>query len=94
MPKKVKTKKQKMLADLRLQNTSQISEKTDFTTYSLPKLKNIDKKSTVLLQTQKTPPKNVSTEGFAYLQRDLRKTILLTLSIVFAQILIKYYFKF
>lgn len=93
MPKKVKTKKQKMRSDLRHTNYSPEIEKADFTTYSLPALKRADHKPTPAEQTFSAPIKAVSTTGYSYLSTDLRKTILLTVSIIVVQILVKYYLK-
>ncbi|HUQ85145.1 MAG TPA: hypothetical protein VM077_02375 [Candidatus Limnocylindrales bacterium] len=94
MPKKVKTKKQKILADLRLKNSPQISEKTDFTTYSLPAFNNTDQNNPVAMRSQKAFIKHVSTVGYTYLHKDLIKTILLTSSIIIAELVARYYFKF
>lgn len=93
MPKKLKTKKQKIRSDLRHKNYLPESEKAEFTTYSLPTFKEIEHKPTPAEQTFLTSAKQVSTVGYSYLSRDLRKTILLTLSIVMVEILIKYYLK-
>lgn len=76
-----------MLADLRRIDSYQKIEKADFTTYSLPASE----------ETLKTPERekalHVSTIGYDYLQKDLRKTIILTCSIVIAELLIRYYFR-
>ncbi len=93
MPKKVKTKKQKLLSDLRHKNISPTLEQTDFTTYSLPAPKKADSKYTHPEKAYAAPSRGVSTAGFSYLLPDLRKTILLTISIVVAEILIKYFLK-
>ncbi len=93
MPKKVKTKKQKMLADLRRNNYSPGIEKTDFTTYSLPTIKMEERISTPPERAYRAPKGVVTTAGYTYLLADLRKTILLTCTVVIVEILIKYYFK-
>lgn len=93
MPKRVKTKKQKILADLRRKNSPSVIEKTDFTTYTLPTTMHVDSPKSDMPGKKIASAKAVSTSGYAYLYKDLRKTLLLTSSIIIAEILIRSYLK-
>lgn len=95
MPKKVKTRKQKMLSDSRRKLHASIVQGAEFPTYSLPQQKSGAETVSIPVHTGKlanhTPTSgHVSTTGYQYLLKDLRKTLLLTLSIIAAQMLISY----
>jgi hypothetical protein len=96
MPKKVKTRKQKKLIDLRLKNTTPAAREADYTTYSLP-IPNSPKDSVLASSTSSglsaKTRSHVITADYKYLTFDLHKTILLTLSIIAAELFAKYYLK-
>jgi len=89
MPKKVKTRKQKILADSRRKANPTVEKKVDTATYSIPQQKqsatpgqSIYAKSN--LQT------TIATSSYSYLSGDLRRTVFLTLAIVIAELLIRF----
>lgn len=93
MPKHGKTKKQKMLADLRRLTMYQSTKKTDLTTHSIPKIK--PKQTSLPKITQiKNTRTHVSTVDFRYLSKDLQKTLILTSVIVILELMIKYFLNF
>jgi hypothetical protein len=97
MPKKVKTKKQKKLTDTRRKITTSISKEADSSTFSLPKqypaINTVSKQEHKPVKTlnQINPPVAVSTTGYQFLVKDLRKTVILTILIVIAQLIINYF---
>ena len=86
MPKGGKTRKQKILADLRRQAMHQDKKEVDLKTYSIPAQKLPHEESPIKIHS--------STIDYRYLTRDLLRTLLLTCSIVIAELMMKYWFKF
>ncbi len=108
MPKKRKTKKQKILLDNKRQvvqepapsvvsssknETPQTEQETEKTeTFSLPIV--MDKTHTIPEKAKQSPlAVTISTNEYGYLATDLMKTTLLTGAIVFAELLIKLFVK-
>jgi hypothetical protein len=89
MPKKVKTRKQKILSDSRRKYQASTPTEANFPTYSLPKSSQLTPAPAVRPSAPLTAPQ-VSTVGYQHLSTDLRKTLLLTFSIIVAQLLISY----
>lgn len=95
MPKKVKTRKQKILADSRRKLQGSVVNEAEFLSYSLPQQK-VETENTLpsftlpKVGTRSSSRGHVATSGYQYLVRDLRKTLLLTLSIIAAQMLISF----
>lgn len=96
MAKHKKTRKQKLLADLRRQTQSTVSKEPDSTTYSIPVSisdpASISKPHAVSTYAGSVQAK-VVTIDYRYLITDLRKTILLTSAIVIAELVIKFWLK-
>lgn len=92
MPKKVKTKKQKMQADIKRKTYSSTPRQADRTVYSLSSevksapIKNQEEKISYSLHTSKSV---TAAHTYPHLASDLKKTIILTISIVVFQIAIK-----
>lgn len=84
MPKKKKTRKQKMAADLRNKTTGQ-------TVYTLPTQQTtnpvLQQKSEPAIRTQN---QNILTSEYTYLNTDLIKTAVLTISIIIAELLLQF----
>lgn len=96
MPKKVKTRKQKLLSETRRKNATPAAREADYTTYSLPSASS----NTESLSPSKIPAEmgegektHVITADYRYLTFDLRKTMLLTFSIIIAELAIKFFLK-
>jgi hypothetical protein len=95
MPKKVKTKKQKLEAELRRKNKSALIKQADPTVYSLSIEQPVSQKFTTVSEVSYTGKSSKSasvTLENPYLLKDLKKTILLTASIAIIQIAIKLLF--
>ncbi len=78
MPKKKKTRKQKMLADLRHKVVKIESAQTVVQTLEEPKVEH-------KLQ---SPVKTIATSSYQYLYSDLFKTIVLTVSIIAGELVL------
>lgn len=96
MPKKVKTRKQKLLSETRRKNAAPTAREAGYTTYSLPS----PSSNTESLSPSKIPAEmdegartRVITADYRYLTLDLKKTMLLTFSIILAELVIKFFFK-
>lgn len=88
MPKHGKTRKQKMLADLRRRATVIESGSK---TYELKKEINIPESSITVEKPQPVSNQGIFTTNYSYLSGDLRKTILLTSSIAIAELVIHFF---
>jgi hypothetical protein len=96
MPKKVKTKKQKLQADLRRKNFLPISKEIDETVYSISDHNNTatQPKPNLLNHIPVENSKStVSAIEYPFLINDLRKTVLLTIFIAISQLAIKFLLK-
>ncbi len=85
MAKKKKTRQQKIIADLRrkISNENLSSQNTVLAKVNTPQVKITKKEIPIVLKTEKKDEQN-----YAYLKRDLRKTAILTGSVVAAQIIL------
>ncbi len=89
MPKKVKTRKQKILADSRRRAAPTSEKKVDSITYSIPAQKHTPNSISVTpAQTNKHV--SIKTASYSYLSADLRRTVFLTLAITIVEIIIKF----
>jgi hypothetical protein len=79
MPKKKRTRQQKIMADLR---HNSVEEKIE--TVSLPL-------SSELPTVQKPSPVSISTSSYSYLFHDLWKTFFLTIFVVVVEVLLRYF---
>jgi hypothetical protein len=97
MPKKVKTKKQKKLTDTRRIIPTSFSKEADSSTFSLtkqnPAIKSVSRQEYTSVKTlnQINTSAVVSTTGYQFLIKDLRKTMILTILIVIVQLIINYF---
>ncbi|HSW47860.1 MAG TPA: hypothetical protein VLG67_02155 [Candidatus Saccharimonadales bacterium] len=89
MAKKVKTRKQKILADLRRVSVSSTEKKVDTTVYSLPKI-NTATNSIPSIKIKTSTQTTVATSSYNYLSKDLLKTIFLTGAIVIVELVIRF----
>ena len=89
MAKKVKTKKQKMLADLRRAAISTNDKRLDLPVYSLPKI-HVPQERTSSAKRETSPQTAIAISSYTYLSRDLLKTILLTGFVVAIELIIKF----
>lgn len=95
MPKKVKTKKQKIEAELRRKNKSSFIKQADPTVYSLSIEQPVSQNFTTVPEVSysgKNSKSSSVTLGNPHLLKDLKKTILLTIAIAVFQLLIKFLF--
>lgn len=95
MPKKIKTKKQKIRADLKRTHSSTISYKADIAVYSIPTTNSheFEEKLTETISiTDKSLNNQSAVYKYPYLKTDLQKTIILTASIALIQIAVKILF--
>ena len=96
MAKKGKTRKQKLLTDLRRKSIHSVDRKPESTTYSLPiqnsasRSASVSAPSNIITHNVKS---HVATIDYRYLITDLRKTILLTCLIAIAELAIKFLVK-
>ncbi len=90
MPKKVKTRKQKILADLRRKVAPVEVKKVDSATYSLPSQKSSSISHPVAAKSKSNNQATITTNSYSYLSSDLRRTILLTSAIIIAEIVIRF----
>ena len=98
MPKKKKTRKQKIIADVRHKQyvdqpiTAKIDSLTQIKSENMP----IETKPNYKQQTPYAPQQNlnqaITTSHYTYLYSDLLKTLILTFSIIIAELLIRYLF--
>ena len=94
MPKKVKTKKQKIEADLKRKSISLVIKKADMTNYSnatdkAPTLENVTNETISFIH--KRPQTQAIELQSPHLAADLRKTIILTIAIMIIQVFIKFF---
>jgi hypothetical protein len=90
MAKKRKTRKQKMLADLRHQTRTPSSPlTTSIHTVSIPKEAALSESDKSPIQTA-LPAKTITTDHYSYLVKDLKKTLILTSGIVVIQFIFAY----
>ena len=91
MPKKKKTRKQKTLADVRRQKEPKVTN-TAFAESKPQTRENVVAPSTPdeMQPPSRTSKRIVQTSDYHYLARDLRKTILLTTSIIVIELAIKF----
>lgn len=91
MPKKKKTRKQKLLADVRQQTEPQVARTA--TTYTIPEARGDEKPASspkVSRQEKPTQPSAIMTSGYPYLVKDLWKTLILTCVIIGLELLLKF----
>jgi hypothetical protein len=82
MPKKIKTRKQKLHSDLRKETTGH-----SLTLPVMP-IKEIDQQASVMQQ-QSTTMREIT--AYAYLGSDLSKTLIVSISIVILEILLRFF---
>ena len=85
MPKKKKTREQKMLADKR----RELGNQTLYTFISTPS----KSQGELIPHASKQPAVAISTTSYRYLAGDLQKTLLFTTFIVVTELLVKYFLK-
>lgn len=91
MPKKKKTRKQKILADSRQHTDSVENTSQQIPTYSVASVVNEEPNSQPKISHKATS--HISTIEYSYLSKDLLKTLTLTGSIIVAEIILLYFTK-